>query len=343
MYGKDLFINRLRNFFIISLISSIAGGAFTAAANELSLEHIVRGGAIGLFIGGSIVWFELFINIKFSNRFNLISTVALKSLIYSAIIIGTLIFNSYITVKYFPSQFKSLLESLNHQSFKSSIYFSILITLTIMTLTSVNELIGRGILVKFLLGKYHKPREEKVIFMFIDIKNSTQIAESLGHKRYINLIKDFFYDLSSPILYTKGEIYKYVGDEAILTWSYKKGIKDNNCLEFFFYFKSVIKKKKEYYLKNYGFIPRFKAGLHGGEVVTGEVGTFKKEITYLGDTVNTTSRIEGLCNTLNQDLLISKELKDNLSIKESYKVKEYKDIKLRGKKESQTLFSITKE
>lgn len=343
MYERDLSKNRFRSFIIISLISFIAGGTFTIAINGPTLEALIRGGVIGIIIGGSIVWFELYINIKMSSRFNLVSTVILKSSIYSIVIVGVLLLNSYITVNYFPTDFLDLKESINHPSFKSSIYFSIIITLIIMTLTSVNELIGRGILFKFILGKYHKPREEKKIFMFLDLKNSTEIAESLGHKKYIALIKDFFYDISSPVLYTKGEIYKYVGDEAIITWSYKNGLKSSNCLEFFFYFKSVIKNRSDYYLKKYGFIPQFKAGLHGGEVITGEVGTFKKEITYLGDTVNTTARIEGLCNILKEDLLLSKTLKDNLSIKEHYRIKEYKNIELRGKKERLTLFSIVRE
>src|SRR5688500_20154043 len=77
----------------------------------------------------------------------------------------------------------------------------------------INHLLGEGTLWKFIRGKYHQPREEERIFMFLDMKSSTTIAEQLGHVRFYTLLNALFHEISQPILQTRAEIYQYVGDE----------------------------------------------------------------------------------------------------------------------------------
>jgi len=57
---------------------------------------------------------------------------------------------------------------------------------------------------------YHKPREEVRIFMFLDMKSSTAIAERLGHVRFYTLLNELFHEISRPVLQTKAEIYQYI-------------------------------------------------------------------------------------------------------------------------------------
>jgi adenylate cyclase len=54
--------------------------------------------------------------------------------------------------------------------------------------------------------------------MFVDLLSSTTIAEALGNEKYHNLLHDFYADITNPIIYNKGEIYQYVGDEVIVSW-----------------------------------------------------------------------------------------------------------------------------
>ena len=100
--------------------------------------------------------------------------------------------------------------------------------------TQINLLLGNGVLQKFLLGQYRKPKPEKRIFLFLDLKSSTSMAERLGLKKYYSLLNDFFHEISEPVLSTGAEIYQYVGDEVIFTWKTKEGIKDMNCVMIFF-------------------------------------------------------------------------------------------------------------
>ena len=206
----------------------------------------------------------------------------------------------------------------------------------------VSDRFGQGVLHNFLLGGYHNPKEEKRIFMFLDLKSSTTIAEKFGHKMYFNLLNDFFYDITDSIMYNKGEVYQYVGDEVTITWKLNNGIENANCLRCFFDIIDVINENSDYYLKNYELVPEFKAGLHSGTVTAGEVGIFKKEIVYSGDVLNTASRIQEICNEYEKRLLISEKLLNLLNIKNKYKAEEIDELKLKGKRKRIKLFGITR-
>ena len=88
----------------------------------------------------------------------------------------------------------------------------------------VSDKFGPGILWKFITGKYYHPRQEERIFMFLDLKSSTTIAEKMNSKKFFELLKEIFSDITEPILNSQGEIYQYVGDEVIITLACGKRI-----------------------------------------------------------------------------------------------------------------------
>lgn len=206
----------------------------------------------------------------------------------------------------------------------------------------ISENIGPNILYNFFTGKYHKPTQEQRIFMFLDMKSSTSIAENLGHVKYFELLKDYYNALSDPIVGNYGEIYQYIGDEVVISWKLN-GLKSNTrCIECYFEMKRALSDKSQYFTKRYGVAPDFKAGIHLGDVTVGEVGALKKEISFSGDVLNTTSRIQGLCNVLKQDLLVSQELFDNIALDAGYEASNLGAQSLRGKENEMTLYSIKK-
>jgi len=204
----------------------------------------------------------------------------------------------------------------------------------------ISENIGHGVLLNFFKGKYHQPSIEERIFMFLDMKSSTTIAEKLGHVRYFEMLSDYYADLSNSIVSYSGEIYQYVGDEIIVSWKVEKGLKNNNCLQCYFDMKNSLEKHVEKYRKKYGLVPTFKAGLHVGEATTGEIGVIKKEIIFTGDVLNTTARIQGLCNTYKVDLLISADLQKRLELTSDWQIKPLGKSELRGRSENIELFTI---
>lgn len=206
--------------------------------------------------------------------------------------------------------------------------------------SEVSQNLGQGVLHNFFRGKYHTPVEEERIFMFLDMKASTTIAENIGHVKYFEMLKTYFSDLTKPIIEYSGEIYQYVGDEVVISWKLQDGLHNNNCIRCFFAMKSEIKKQSHRYVEKFGVLPAFKAGLHVGKVTTGEIGVIKKEIIFTGDVLNTTSRIQGQCNVYDTDLLISGQLANHLADDPQFQLVALGESDLRGREEKISLYSI---
>ena len=204
-------------------------------------------------------------------------------------------------------------------------------TLLINFINQVNKKYGPGVLVPLLLGKYSIPKEEERIFMFMDLKSSTSIAEKLGHIKYSEFIRDSFMDINRELLPFRAEVYQYVGDEIVVTWRVPDGLKDFSCIRFFFATEKHFLDKAEYYTKNYGFLPHFKAGLHMGKVTVVEIGDIKRDIAYHGDTLNTAARIQSVCNEYNKKFLISEYLLKKIDANHHLKAEALGMIQLRGK------------
>jgi adenylate cyclase len=217
----------------------------------------------------------------------------------------------------------------------------LIILIGTLVILQVNDKYGPGVFASFLLGKYFHPKKEERIFMFLDLRSSTSIAEKLGEGRYFNFLKETFQYATPSILYSKGEIYQYVGDEIVISWKTNKGTENANCIQCFFNIQSSLNKKLDYYSEKYGVVPEFKAGLHYGYVMAGEIGMVKREIAFSGDVLNTTSRIQSKCNDLGVNILLSKFLLDKLSLNpDTFTPKLMGDIALRGKEQSLSLYTL---
>lgn len=193
-----------------------------------------------------------------------------------------------------------------------SIFGSFLLMFAISSIFQVSKKLGPGVLWNWVTGKYHEPREETRIFMFLDLRDSTMLAEKLGNLRFSALVRDFFADMTEPVIESKAEVSHYIGDEAVLTWRLDCGLAKANCIEVFLRLASKIEARRLYYLESYGIVPGFKAGAHVGPVVATEVGDVKSEIVYHGDVLNTAARIQAHCSELGSALLISADLRDAL-------------------------------
>lgn len=221
-----------------------------------------------------------------------------------------------------------------------AIYLFMLTTDVFMfSLRQINLFLGGNNLWNLFRGKFYTPREEKRIFMFLDLKSSTSHAERLGHIRYSKLIQDCFNDLG-VVAENDADIYQYVGDEVILTWKMKEGLRNQNCIQAYFNFKNQLQSKEAYYNQHYNCSPTFKAGLHAGIITVTEVGKYKKEIAYHGDTINTAARIQGKCNEFGKELLISESLKNMLEIVD-VSFDKLGSIELKGKEQKVNLFAVS--
>ena len=207
---------------------------------------------------------------------------------------------------------------------------------------SVHKKFGTRVFVNTLLGKYQDPVEEDLVFMFIDMRRSTAIAEELGHVTYSNFMKDYYKLLSNCCEENHGEIYQIAGDGAFITWKTSSCKHKARPVDMFFDFSECLERTTRRFLKRYGIVPSFKAGAHCGKVISTEVGNFGSEMAYHGDVLNTTSRIQNLCTRLGQEFLISEELYSMLPkpLPHDYMCKKEGFFELRGKKHEILIFSL---
>ncbi len=222
---------------------------------------------------------------------------------------------------------------------KNIILWALVVALTQMAIM-INDKFGHGLLWDMIYGKYHLPRSEDRVFMFLDLRSSTTIAEKLGNEKYHQMLKDLFAHITDPILDHRGEIYQYVGDEVVISWKHDVGIAANNCINCFFSIKEKLTLKKQQYLEKYGFAPAFKAGIHFGKVIAGEIGIIKRDITYSGDVLNTAARIQGKCNDFEVDILTSQSLIEQLPDTTAFELKPLGSIALRGKEQRLELVTL---
>ena len=304
--------------------------------NEELASSILITIVAGLFVGASIVflwerWLRrmayfkamFFIMLFYSLTFSILFSL-------EQVMIKPSNTNQTMDIEVLALKFK---EGFNLVFLTNYIYWLVITFLTILFLF-IRDKFGPITFVNFLKGKYLRPKREERIFMFMDLKSSTAIAERLGEERYFNFLNDTFRIATPGILVTQGEIYQYVGDEIVISWLIKNGVNRANCIRCYYEIIQLLEDKSVYFDETYGTQPLFKAGLHFGHVITGEMGIVKREIVYSGDVLNTASRIQSLCNEMNTDILLSNNLMKQIDRK--FLDKEFKsvgNITLRGKQQ----------
>lgn len=311
-------------------------------------QYMISGFVLGLLFGLTNGFLEVFIFRQRFRRLKFGYTVILKTILFVLAFIATVIF--FILIKnYLLSPmgiFNRSQENEIVQFFGSSVFYkhglyAILFSFGINFLLQIDNKMGKNVLFNLFFGRFHKPRKQERIIMFLDLTSSTTIAEKIGDHKYSVFLKDFFYDLDETINNTKGAVYQYVGDEVVVLWNVKDGTESNNCIRCFYDAQNSIIKKKDNYLEQYGEFPQFKAGIHLGEVIVTEVGGLKSEIAYHGDTMNTASRLCSSAKNCSSDLLISAELLGYLrDIDKAYIVESIGLVKFRGKEHDIAAFSI---
>ncbi len=236
----------------------------------------------------------------------------------------------------------SFLHRLSHRAVTAFLVYVTVMSALYSLIRQLRIMVGGRVLFNLILGKYHFPKEEQRIFMFLDLKSSTTHAERLGHIRFCKLIQDCFSDLTDSALRHAVEIYQYVGDEAILTWTIEDGVRDGRCVRVLFDFEQALRKRADHYRSEYGLVPEFKAGVNVGPVTAAEVGVLKRDIAYLSDVLNTAARIQGKCNEYGKTLLVSDAVKRLLEREpSSLRFEHLGELALKGKENLIDVYSVT--
>ncbi|GEM_PF-2105123 len=211
----------------------------------------------------------------------------------------------------------------------------------ISTSHTLTEFLGRGFFRDMLLGRYHRARREEMIFLFVDLRGSTALAESLEPVQFFDLLNDFLSIVEQCCHYYGGSVYKYLGDGCIAVWParqdcYARAVKALRDIQ------TELEEQNPGLVEKYGHRIELTEGLHCGKVLVGELGNFRKEIGYWGDAVNTAQRIQAACKEKGVSNLCSEAFYQRLvELKAGYvPVATFENVVLRGKEQPMTLISF---
>jgi adenylate cyclase len=165
--------------------------------------------------------------------------------------------------------------------------------------------IGIETLFHLTVGTYHRPVMQEKVLVFLDINNSTGLAERLGAVQTKSLVGKFLFDISKPITDHGGDIYLYKGDGLIALWDWHEAVNGNKILRAIDAVFATIKREQSEYLDRFGIVPSFRIGVHGGEVVVSEQGDTKRAIGVYGSTINIAARMEEAAKAHNVACAIS--------------------------------------
>jgi len=320
-------------------VSAFFGGVFGLTQSEFQIVGLWRGALAGALISAPIATFELFYA----------RGVAGRSLRQAPLWQFLLVRTGVYTLATLIGELLSRLPFIGTTAasgigLDSALLFSFAFTMVVATvfnfLLVVNQLLGKNVLLNLFTGRYHRPRQEARIFLFADMVGSTGIAEQIGNERFLQLLNSCFFDITEPVLRHGGEIYRYVGDEVIVTWKTGDRVANSRAFACGMAIDALFKARSVEYEREFGVAPAFRIALHSGQVVAGEIGDFKREITYLGDVVNTTARIVQACRETGQPILASAGLVGLTKAVAGMNLKPLGDFKLRGKSEMVELYSV---
>jgi class 3 adenylate cyclase len=164
--------------------------------------------------------------------------------------------------------------------------------------------------------------QQKLTVFFSDISKFTSLVEKMDAEKLVQDLCVYFESISKTILENKGTIDKYIGDSVMAFWGapipmenhaqkacYTALIVQNNLHTLFHQWNDM------------GKIPFFtRIGIHTGNVIVGNLG-YKERLNYtiVGDTVNVSSRLEGINKIYGTEIVVSEstynECKDNFEFR----------------------------
>ncbi|MBO4546831.1 MAG: adenylate/guanylate cyclase domain-containing protein, partial [Treponema sp.] len=147
-----------------------------------------------------------------------------------------------------------------------------------------------------------------VTVMFCDIRGFTTLSENMPPEKIVSLLNEYFTGLEKCVAARGGVINKYIGDAIMVLFGApipSQTHAQDALMAALDMRTALAEMNKSWAARGLPEI-HFGIGIHSGPVLAGNIGAANRmEYTVIGDTVNTASRIEGLCKTCQKDLLIS--------------------------------------
>jgi adenylate cyclase len=322
---------RFRLYLRIVAASALVGLCYGAMLSQKLYPvwvSMIIGMVNGVGIAGCLAGIEIFLlregsSMKRLLRLPFVAVVVLKTAAYAGVVSAFVVLVPRLTGQ----------ASLERHAELVTIGVSLATTLVFVVTLQVAGLLGRRTFRNLMLGRYRNPRAERRFFLFVDVIGSTAIAERLGALQAHRFLAAVFSATAEPIAACRGEIYQYIGDEIVVTWTEDEGRPGARPLRCFFLMAAALLEASETFRAQFGAEPGLRAAVHLGEVIAGEVGEQRRAIVYHGDVMNTASRLEQATREQGCRFIASAEAVAALDSTAEFELKDLGALTLRGRKE----------
>jgi len=330
---------RLLRFSRVLAVSGLVGAIYGMRVGRAPSPAIdaLLGIIDGVLIAGCIAGIEIFAirsgPLRAVSRLPFALVLALKSLIYGAIVVAVLVTQP-------GERVTGVSISYGAGDLARTVGFSLLVATTFIVLFQAAGLVGYRTFRHLLLGRYRQPRLERRFFLFVDVVGSTALAERLGPLPAHQFLSRVFTVAAEPIAARQGEIYQYVGDEIVVTWTERDGSREGRPVRCFFEVRAALAARARQFLDRFGVQPELRAALHLGEVTVGEVGQERRAIVFHGDVMNTTARLEQATREIDCRFIVSAEALSALGPLPNFALRDLGALALRGRTEPLRAFAV---
>jgi len=332
LYGRLLLVGML--------IGATYGGLIGRAFRGTALVGALVGATDGAAITAGIAAVEIFLTQtrggRSLQRAPFLITFGVKWLVYGVVITvvnakspGVLLFGPALRAAPLQASLQRI-----------AIIFSFAAAFAVLFLLEISRIVGPRNLRDIVLARYHRPRLEERFFLFVDVAGSTSLGERIGPAAVHRFLDDVFRLASDPIADTGGEIYQYVGDEIVITWTVSEGRAEARPIACFLGIAAALAEAAPRFQRDFGVAPQLRAALHAGPVITGEIGDIKRDIVFHGDVMNTAARIEQATRDLGRAFLVSAEALDRLAGTEGYTLEPLGFHALRGRAAPVQIYAV---
>ncbi len=184
---------------------------------------------------------------------------------------------------------------------------------------------------------------KNVTVLFSDIRGFTSVSEKLSPEEIVGWLNRYFNRMSECVNRNGGFVNKFIGDAILAVFGAPTELENHTekaVMAAMEMREALTELNNEFIIDNVPNI-RIGIGIHSGPVIAGNIGSESRmEYTVIGDTVNTASRLEGLCKEFKKDLIISADVKNLLSEKLRVSISSPISAKIRGKEENQEIYFL---
>ncbi|MDR3354998.1 MAG: adenylate/guanylate cyclase domain-containing protein [Synergistaceae bacterium] len=184
-------------------------------------------------------------------------------------------------------------------------------------------------------------QQRNISVLFSDLRGFTSLTENMRPTQVVEMLGSYFTPMTSIVRSSMGTLDKFVGDSLMAFWNAPVDVPDHpymavrSLLDMHI---ALAELNSEIEVK-FGFRLRMGGGIHTGTAHVGNMGTSElMDYTAVGDTVNTASRLEGMCPKYGVGIVISGTTADACTGKVA--VKPLDIVRVKGRSEGIPIFTV---